>query len=258
MIKEETITRYNELEIDKKYQEGMSTTEICKTFKISWNQLHQYFIIKGVQTRPAKRRESLRPKAPIGRKFGLWTVVSDEVKSGNQVSSISNSRNLYWLVQCECGELAWRNSAVIQSGKSTRCKRCGNKVYIDESGMAKVNSIILSKYNQTIQGLPTRKRRGRKSELTFNISVEYLNNLYEEQNHICALSGISLEPDLNLTMQQQNISIDRINSNIGYEEGNIQWVDKRINMMKGSLSNEEFIELCIKVAEYNNKLKETR
>jgi hypothetical protein len=258
MIKEETITRYNELEIDKKYQEGMSTTEICKTFKISWNQLHQYFIIKGVQTRPAKRRESLRPKAPIGRKFGLWTVVSDEVKSGNQVSSISNSRNLYWLVQCECGELAWRNSAVIQSGKSTRCKRCGNKVYIDESGMAKVNSIILSKYNQTIQGLPTRKHRGRKSELTFNISVEYLNNLYEEQNHICALSGISLEPDLNLTMQQQNISIDRINSNIGYEEGNIQWVDKRINMMKGSLSNEEFIELCIKVAEYNNKLKETR
>ena len=124
--------------------------------------------------------------------------------------------------------------------------------------MAKVNSIILSKYNQTIQGLPTRKHRGRKSELTFNISVEYLNNLYEEQNHICALSGISLEPDLNLTMQQQNMSIDRINSNIGYEEGNIQWVDKRINMMKGSLSNEEFIELCIKVAEYNNKLKETR
>ena len=26
MIKEETITRYDELEIDKKYQEGMSTT----------------------------------------------------------------------------------------------------------------------------------------------------------------------------------------------------------------------------------------
>lgn len=251
MIKEETIRRYDELEIDKKYQEGMSTTEICKTFKISWNQLHQYFIIKGVQTRPAKRRESLRPKAPIGRKFGLWTVVSEEVKSENQISPTSNSRNLYWLVQCECGELAWRNSAVIQSGNSTRCKRCGNKVYIDDTGIVKVNSIILSKYNQTIQGLPTRRHRSRKPELTFNISVEYLNKLYEEQEHVCALSGISLEPDLNLTMQQQNMSIDRINSDIGYEEGNIQWVDKRINMMKGSLSNEEFIELCTKVANYN-------
>ena len=78
----------------------------------------------------------------------------------------ANSRNLYWLVQCECGELAWRNSAVIQSGESTRCKK--------KNGVAKVNSIILSKYNQTIQGLPTRKHRGRKPELTFNISVEYL------------------------------------------------------------------------------------
>lgn len=251
MIKEETITKYDKLEIDKKYQEGMSITEICKTFKISWNQLHQYFIIKDVQARPAKRRESLRPKAPIGRKFGLWTVISDKVKSGSQVSSTSNSRSLYWLVQCECGAFAWRNSAVILSGKSTRCKRCGNKVYIDENGIAKVNSIILSKYNHTIQGLPTRKRRDRKPELTFNISVEYLNNLYEEQNHICALSGVSLEPNLNLTMQQQSMSIDRIDSNIGYEKGNIQWVDKRINMMKGSLSNKEFIELCTKVAEYN-------
>lgn len=37
MIKEETIRRYDELEIDKKYQEGMSTTEICKTFKISYS-----------------------------------------------------------------------------------------------------------------------------------------------------------------------------------------------------------------------------
>ena len=31
-----------------------------------------------------------------------------------------------------------------------------------------------------------------------------------------------------------------------------KWVDKRINMMKGALSNEEFIELCKLVAE-NNK-----
>lgn len=32
---------------------------------------------------------------------------------------------------------------------------------------------------------------------------------------------------------------------------NVQLVDKKINMMKGTLSNEEFIDLCKKVAEYN-------
>lgn len=49
------------------------------------------------------------------------------------------------------------------------------------------------------------------------------------------------------------MSIDRIDSNGVYEEGNVQWVDKRINMMKGTLSNEEFIELCTMVAKYNSK-----
>ena len=52
-------------------------------------------------------------------------------------------------------------------------------------------------------------------------------------------------------MNKQNLSIDRIDSFKGYEKDNIQLVDKRINMMKGSLSNEEFIELCTKVADFN-------
>ena len=69
------------------------------------------------------------------------------------------------------------------------------------------------------------------------------------------MSGISLEPNLSLTLQQQNMSIDRIDSNIGYEVGNIQLVDKRINMMKGSLSNKDFIDLCCKVAEHHGYSK---
>ncbi len=246
MITEETIKKLDDLKIEEEYINGSTTTEIQKKYSISWNTLHQYFIVKGIQTRPAKRRESLRSKAPIGAKFGLWTVVSDEVKVG------SSNRNLYWLVQCSCGELAWKNSAALKNGTSTRCKKCGNKSYLTENGYADINAIISYKYNQTLHGIPTRTHRGRKPNLTFGITKEYLSSLYESQNHKCALSGISIEPDLKLTMQEQNISIDRIDSNMGYEVGNIQWVDKRINMMKGSLSNEEFIELCKLVAE-NNK-----
>ena len=246
MITEETIKKLDDLKIGEEYINGSTTTEIQKKYSISWNTLHQYFIVKGIQTRPAKRRESLRPKAPIGAKFGLWTVVSDEVKVG------SSNRNLYWLVQCSCGELAWKNSAALKNGTSTRCKKCGNKSYLTENGYADINAIISHKYNQTLHGIPTRTHRGRKPNLTFSITKEYLSSLYESQNHKCALSGISIEPDLKLTMQDQNMSIDRIDSNIGYEVGNIQWVDKRINMMKGSLSNEEFIKLCKLVAE-NNK-----
>lgn len=245
MIKEDTIEKLDALKVDEEYLNGSTMAEIQNKYGISWHILHQYFIVKGVQTRPAKKRESLRPKAPVGTKFGLWTVVSDEVKVGN------GSRNLYWLVQCSCGALAWKNSAALKRGTSTKCKRCGNKSYLTDSGYADVNAIIASKYQQTLYNIPTRRYRGRKPKLTFNITKDYLNSLYEAQNHKCALSGLSLEPNLALSMQKQNMSIDRIDSNIGYEVGNIQWVDKRINMMKGTLSNEEFIKLCTLVADYN-------
>lgn len=251
MIKEETIKKLDDLKIGEEYMNGSTTTEIQKKYGISWNTLHQYFIVRGIQSRPKKRRETLRPKAPIGAKFGLWTVVSDEVKVGSKVIEGSKTRNLYWLCQCACGELAWKNPHHLKNGTSTRCKKCGNKSFIENDGSINTNAIILSKYYQTLQGLPTRRHRGNKSELTFNITVKHLNDLYESQGHKCALSGISLEPDLSLTVQQQNMSIDRIDSNIGYEVGNVEWVDKRINMMKGSLSNEEFIRLCTLVADYN-------
>ena len=252
MIKEATIIKYDELQLGQKYLDGMTITEICKQYNIGQNSLRQYFIIKNIKTRPAKKRKSLRSKAPLGEKFGLWTVVSNEVKSGSCLQE-NNSRSLYWLVQCECGNLAWKNSSLLKSGKTTRCKKCGNKTFISENGDINVNSIILSKYNQTLHNIPTRKHRGRKPDLTFNITVQYLEKLFNDQNRKCALSGISLEPDLSLSMQKQNLSIDRIDSNIGYEVGNIQWVDKRINMMKGSLSNDEFIYLCTLVSEYNKK-----
>lgn len=38
------------------------------------------------------------------------------------------------------------------------------------------------------------------------------------------------------------LSLDRVDSSKGYIRGNIQWVTKRINWMKGDLSMEEFLE----------------
>lgn len=254
MITERTIQKMDELKIGEEYLEkGKSMDELTKEFGFSYNTLRQYFLVKGIQARPSKRRKSLRSNAPIGAKFGLWTVVSDEVKAGREVMEGSKDRALYWLCQCTCGNLAWKNPAHLKNGSSTRCKKCGNKSYLTDEGFADSNAVIKYKYTQTINALPTRRHRGRRPPLTFNVSLEYLNNLFESQNHKCALSGLSIEPDLVTPVSKQSMSIDRIDSNIGYEEGNIQWVDKRINMMKGTLSNEEFIELCTMVANYNKK-----
>lgn len=44
------------------------------------------------------------------------------------------------------------------------------------------------------------------------------------------------------------MSLDRIDSSRGYEVGNVQWVTKYVNWAKNDLSQEDFINLCIAVA----------
>ena len=80
--------------------------------------------------------------------------------------------------------------------------------------------------------------KGRNKEI--DIDSQYLKNLFEEQNETCALSGIKLD--------RKNMSLDRIDSSIGYVKGNLQWVHKIINRMKTDLSQDEFINLCKLVA----------
>lgn len=46
----------------------------------------------------------------------------------------------------------------------------------------------------------------------------------------------------------------RLNENVPNQniEGNVQWVHKTINIMKQSLSDEEFIQYCRTVAKYQD------
>ena len=81
----------------------------------------------------------------------------------------------------------------------------------------------------------------RQKECT--ITIEYIEELFNLQDGFCAISGIKID--------RRNMSLDRINSTIGYVEGNVQWVHKKINQMKSNFDENEFIEMCNKVANYN-------
>ena len=83
----------------------------------------------------------------------------------------------------------------------------------------------------------------------------------------CALSGMEIVfPTLDVhkdsgcdknTLQRLRIgagmvqiaSLDRVDSTLPYEIGNVQWTNKYINVMKNGFSQEEFIFYCHKVAE---------
>lgn len=83
------------------------------------------------------------------------------------------------------------------------------------------------------------KRRDKECTIT----IEYIENLFELQNGICSISGIKLD--------RSNMSLDRINSDIGYVEGNLQWVHKKVNQMKSNFDENEFIDMCNRIANYN-------
>lgn len=109
----------------------------------------------------------------------------------------------------------------------------------------------------------TAKRRG----VEFTVSIEYLWGLALKQDMKCALSGLPIvfpvtsdyagNPAMDKnTMQRirtgagqvQAASLDRIDSSRPYEEGNVQWTNKYVNIMKNGFSQDEFIFYCHKVA----------
>lgn len=46
-------------------------------------------------------------------------------------------------------------------------------------------------------------------------------------------------------------SLDRIDSNRGYTQDNVQWVHKDVNKMKMDLNQQIFVELCRAIAAHS-------
>ena len=131
--------------IDLYVNQHKTTNEIGQSIGISnHGQVLTYLKLKGVPRRRAKKRIELRERPPVGQSFGLWTVISDEVKVGTD-------RAIHWLCQCKCGNTAWKKPSILRKSLSTRCKRCGNKNYFTENGEINVQALIVSKFNQINQ-----------------------------------------------------------------------------------------------------------
>ena len=71
-----------------------------------------------------------------------------------------------------------------------------------------------------------------------NLSESYLSELWNSQKGKCALSKMSIH--LKSGKHKLNTaSLDRIDSSIGYVEGNVQFVSYGINLAKNSFSNDD-------------------
>jgi uncharacterized Zn finger protein (UPF0148 family) len=90
------------------------------------------------------------------------------------------------------------------------------------------------------------KRGALHRGLVFEITIEDIQEVYEEQHKLCAFSGLPL-------IFGVDASVDRLDSQEGYTRGNIQIVHKQLNMIKRDTPNEQFIEWCCLVANHTKE-----
>ena len=146
------------------------------------------------------------------------------------------------------------------------CKYCGgikliriNEIQIDNKckrcTLIQRNKIDLAKINKCgeipVGFLGIFKLRAKRRGVLFDITPEYAWSIW---TGYCAISNLPIElptkrrKDGSFEINYNTPSLDRIDSNLPYIEGNVQWVNKYINIMKNGLPQEEFIYLCQQVA----------
>lgn len=142
----------------------------------------------------------------------------------------------------------------ITSVQKYCCKKCGDRIRAHDPAKKALYKKNQERYASSsarhfIGRLLNKKSRGR------HLNLDYVMGLYDAQQGLCALSGVPMTHVAGQGRIATNISIDRIDSNKGYEEGNIQLVCCAVNIAKSSWSQDEFIELCRKIVDYNKRNK---
>jgi hypothetical protein len=187
----------------------------------------------GLKVGPKRRREIAREvnenniSNMLGKKYGCLTVLSSIRGSGN------------FLCLCDCG----KQPIVCQRAIKHPRKKCSCYKDAKFQGCGDLGKKFFHRI----------KRGAEQRKMEFNVSIEYLWDLYIKQERKCALTGWEILFSTNVRDSNGTASLDRIDSSQGYTIGNCQWVNKHTNKMKWDYSQDFFIETCRAIANYYNE-----
>lgn len=171
----------------------------------------------------------------------------DEIKNGDRFGSLTILEFLgrrkdvnWWKCVCDCGEIIEKRTCCLIKG----CRKCKDF----KKGWKGFGEIGRSLFGYIKDGAAFRN-------LEFNITIESIWSLFLKQQGKCALSGFELAfANSTKTKKNRTASLDRIDSTKGYNEDNVQWIHKDINMMKQELNQDKFLKLCRLVIDKNNNI----
>lgn len=172
-----------------------------------------------------------------GSRFGKLVVVKD---TGRR-----KSRRPIWACRCDCGaEIDVLGKYLLnQDTKSCGCFAKGNAH--NRTGFKELSGSYW--YVITAQA----KRRG----IPLSVTIEQAYDQLVDQQWKCALTGVDIKFAVNLrdSRLEQTASLDRIDNTRGYQLGNIQWLHKKVNIMKNIMDQSELIDWCRKIVSKHKK-----
>lgn len=138
-----------------------------------------------------------------------------------------NSKRAKYGISPSC-KLCYKNATSIHEQKAKRKKNS----FVDDL------SLYMRLHYKQIEG------RCKKNNIPFNLTPEYLLQIYNLQNGICKYSNLPMQKDNQpKTIGWYHPSVDKIDPFKGYVIGNICWVCFGINACKRQLPIKEFLDI---------------
>jgi hypothetical protein len=187
----------------------------------------------------------------VGDRLGKLTILSIDILP--YVSKSGRKYNRKFVnCQCDCGNLCRRELTNIKQCNinNTACG-CNRGKLKWGAGRSKPSYYREGRYfNQ--QYLRYVSRNAIKGKHKFSLIIDDLDNQYEAQDGLCYYTGdrLILPPKAVAFhySKDYNISVDRKDSKLGYTKDNIVLCTSDANLAKQSLSIDDFISLCRRVA----------
>ena len=162
------------------------------------------------------------------------------------LEEVNHNKRWMFKTQCDCGKIEIKRKDWVISGRTTSCKSCASKrtakKYPPPTNFQGVGGLSKTHYSHIKHCAVVR-------DIPFELSIEFLWNLFEKQKHLCALTQlpIKLVPAIKgCTVDWSLItaSVDRMDSTKGYTEDNVWWVHKEVNRLKNNYSLQELVYWC--------------
>jgi len=104
--------------------------------------------------------------------------------------------------------------------------------------------------------LKNARTRSKKKNVPFDLSREFITNLFDKQDGRCYYSGLKInivKEDPKVTIDPFKMTLDCLVPDNGYVEGNVVWCAYCINSMKQKMTQGDLIKVCEAVVEFSKK-----